>query len=508
VIAALLAQTADHIATPKLDWAATAPLLILSGAALLLLLVSTLTTAKPGRGTYAAVTVLACAFAIGSAGVLWARVTDESRGAFTTAAGALTVDGFSVFFVVVISLGIALSALLADDFLRREGLDGPELYVLMLLSGAGGIVMAMANDLIVIFLGLETLSIALYVLAGFNRRRAESRESALKYFVLGSFASAFLLYGIAFVYGATGSTNLGDIAGFLAGNTLEHKGLLLGGFALLLVGFGFKASAAPFHVWTPDVYQGAPTPVTAFMASASKAAAFAALLRVFVSTFAEYRLDWQPLIWAIAVLTLVVGSVLAIVQTDVKRTMAYSSISHAGFILVGVQAATDRGVSAALFYVASYTFMIVGTFGVATLVSGKGDSNHGLEAYKGLSRRRPGLALVFTVFLLAQAGVPLTAGFLAKFYVIGAAVAAHSYALALIAMVSSVVSAFLYLRIVVTMYMVEEEGDEVGPRVRIPVGAGIALALAVAFTIGVGVLPQQVVHWADRAIPVVLASGR
>jgi NADH-quinone oxidoreductase subunit N len=508
VTAALLLAQVEHVATPKLDWAATAPLLILCGAALLLLLVSSLTSTTPGRGTYATVTVLASAFAIGSAGVLWSRVTDHDRGAFTTAKGALTVDGFSVFFIVVISLGIALAALLADDYLRREGLDGPELYVLMLLSGAGGIVMAMANDLIVIFLGLETLSIALYVLAGFNRRREESRESAMKYFVLGAFSSAFLLYGIAFVYGATGSTNLGDIAGFLAANTLEHTGLLLGGFALLLVGFGFKASAVPFHVWTPDVYQGAPTPVTAFMASASKAAAFAALLRVFVSTFATYRLDWQPLIWAIAVLTLVVGAVLAIVQTDVKRMMAYSSISHAGFILVGVQAATARGVSASLFYVLSYTFMIVGTFGVATLVSGKGDANHGLDAYKGLSRRRPGLALVFTVFLLAQAGVPLTAGFLAKFYVIGAAVAAHSYALALIAMVSSVISAFLYLRIVVAMYMTEEEGDEIGAPVRIPFGAGLALALAVVFTLGVGILPQKVVHWADRAVPVVLASGR
>jgi NADH-quinone oxidoreductase subunit N len=508
VIAALLAQVPDKVPTPPLDWAAATPLLVLTGAALLLLLVSSLTPVKPARGTYAVITVLASAITIGSAGYLWSRVTDADRGAFTTAKGALTVDGFSVFFVVVISLGIALVALLADDFLRREELDGPELYVLMLLSGAGGIVMAMANDLIVIFLGLETLSIALYVLAGFNRRRAESRESALKYFVLGAFASAFLLYGIAFVYGATGSTNLGDIAGFLAGNTLEHEGLLFGGFALLLVGFGFKASAAPFHVWTPDVYQGAPTPVTAFMASASKAAAFAALLRVFVSTFATYRLDWQPLIWAVAVLTLLVGAFLAIVQTDVKRMMAYSSISHAGFILVGVQAATDRGVSAALFYVASYTFMIVGTFGVATLVAGKGDADHGLDAYKGLAKRRPGLALVFAVFLLAQAGVPLTAGFLAKFYVIGAAVAAHSYALAIIAMVSSVVSAFLYLRIVVTMFMVDTDEAEAQPRVRIPLGAGIALALAVAFTIGVGILPQQVVHWADRAVPQVLASGR
>jgi NADH-quinone oxidoreductase subunit N len=510
VTALLLAASTrpEQWATPRFDWAAGAPLLILTGAALLLLLVSTVSTARPGRGTYAAITVLASAFTIGSAGFLWSRVTDTDRGPFTTAAGALTVDGFTVFFIVVIALGIALAALLADDYLRRENLDGPELYVLMLLAGAGGIIMAMANDLVVVFLGLETLSIALYVLAGYHRRRAESRESAMKYFVLGAFSSAFLLYGIALVYGATGSTNFGRIASFLAVNNLENRGLLLAGFAMLLVGLGFKISAVPFHVWTPDVYQGAPTPVTAFMASASKAAAFAAVLRVFVSTFASYRLDWQPIMWVLAVLTLLVGSVLAIVQDDVKRMMAYSSIAHAGFILVGVQAATDRGTSAALFYVLAYTFMIVGTFGVATLVSGTGDDNHGIDSYRGLSRRRPGLALTFTVFLLAQAGVPLTTGFLAKFYVIGAAVESHSYALAIIAMMSAVVSAFLYLRVVVAMYMADEEAETTAPRIRVPIGAGIALALAVVFTIGIGILPQRVVHWADRATPVVLTTGR
>jgi NADH-quinone oxidoreductase subunit N len=499
------AETITEIVTPRLDWAAVTPLLILCGAGLLMLLLSALTVSKPGRGTYAAITVVASAATIGTAGALWARVQDVDRGPFTTAAGALTLDGFSVFFIVVIALGVALSALLADDFLRREDLDGPELYVLMLFAAAGGIVMAMANDLIVVFLGLETLSIALYVLAGFNRGSARSRESALKYFVLGSFSSAFLLYGIALVYGATGSTNLGKIATFLAGNTLESKALLLGGFALLLVGLAFKVSAVPFHGWTPDVYQGAPTPVTAFMASASKAAAFAAILRVFASTFQSYRLDWQPIIWALAVLTLVVGAVLAIVQDDVKRMMAYSSVSHAGFILIGVQAATDQGTSAALFYVLAYTFMIVGTFGVATVVAGKGDEKHGLDAYRGLARRRPGLALTFTVFLLAQAGVPLTAGFLAKFYVISAAVDSHSYALAIIAMLSSVVSAFLYLRVVVAMYLVDVDDAELGPRVRIPFGAAIALTVAVVGTLGFGILPNKVVDLAERAVPVVLA---
>jgi NADH-quinone oxidoreductase subunit N len=335
----------------------------------------------------------------------------------------------------------------------------------------------------------------------------------MKYFVLGAFSSAFLLYGIALVYGATGSTNLTTIGTFLASNVLEREGLLLAGFALLLVGLGFKVSAAPFHVWTPDVYQGAPTPITAFMASVSKAAAFGALLRVFVVTFGSYRADWQPLVAGITVLTLLVGSLFAIVQDDVKRMMAYSSIGHAGFILVGVQVASHQGTSAALFYLAAYTFLVVGTFGVIAAVAGKGDSHHALADYRGLAARRPGLALTFAVLLLAQAGVPLTSGFLAKFYVIGAAVEARSYWLAVVAMLSAVVSAFLYLRIVVAMYMgdpASADGDEpvARPRQHLPLGVRVAVGLALAFTLVVGVLPDRVIGWADDAVPVLSAVRR
>jgi NADH-quinone oxidoreductase subunit N len=496
----------DELVTPTIDWAAVAPILALSIGAIFLLTAAALTPVKPGRGTYAGITVASGVAAMASGWPLWDRVQSADEGPFTAIAGALTIDGFSVFFTFVISAAVVLAALLLDDYLRREGLDGPEMYSLMLLSAAGGLVMAMANDLIVIFLGLETLSIALYVMCGFHLRRRQSQEAGMKYFVLGAFSSAFLLYGVALVYGATGSTNLSAIRSFLAGNLLESDALLLAGVALLLVGLGFKISAVPFHVWTPDVYQGAPTPVTAFAASASKAAAFAAVLRVFVSALEPFRLDWQPIVWAIAVLTLLVGSVLAVVQTDVKRMMAYSSINHAGFILVGVHAATDDGSAAVLFYLAAYTFLIVGTFGVITLVGGRGDGAHALDDYRGLSRRRAGLALTFTVFLLAQAGVPLTTGFLSKFYVIGAAVEAESYALAVIAMVSAVISAFLYLRIVVAMYMGDEE-DEVGARVRVPLGAGIALGLALAFTLVVGILPDQVVGWASDAVPLLLSAG-
>ena len=511
-IAAVLAQEGEVLVKPEIEWAAISPLLVLVGGALLLLTASSLTPRRPGRSVYALFTLVTCGGAIVAAAALWDRVQDPGRGEFTALVDSLTIDGFSIFFTVLIALSVALTALLADDYLRREGLEGPELYALMLLSGAGGIVMAMANDLIVVFLGLEILSIALYVMAGMHLRRVESQESAIKYFVLGAFSSAFLLYGIALVYGATGSTNMSEIATFLSRNVLESEGLLLAGFALLLVGLGFKVAAVPFHVWTPDVYQGAPSPVTAFMASASKAAAFAALLRVFFSTFSTHATDWRPIIWVLAVLTMVVGAVLAVVQRDVKRMLAYSSINHAGFILVAVEANTERGVAGALFYLLAYAFMVIGSFAVVTLVCRRGDHAHDLDDYRGLSGERPVLALAFTVFLLSQAGVPLTAGFFAKFYVIGAAADAESYALAVIAMITAVISAFLYLRIIVTMYFQGEEveGDAATGRQRIaiPFGAGLSLAVAVLFTLAVGILPGLVADVARDAVPILLSAGR
>jgi NADH-quinone oxidoreductase subunit N len=495
--------------TPEVAWFALVPILALVGGALVLLTLTALTARRLPKGTYAVVAVVSALVAIVDCAFLWRSVAED--GPQSVVADALSLDGFSVFMIVVIASAIALASLLADDFVRRQGTEGPELFVLLLLSGAGGVVMAMANDLVVLFLGLETLSIALYVLAGFDVRRARSREAGMKYFVLGAFSSAFLLYGIALVYGATGSTNLFEIADFLAGNVLKEDGLLLAGFALLLVGLGFKISAVPFHVWTPDVYQGAPTPVTAFMASASKAAAFAALLRVFVTTFGQYQMDWQPLIGAIAVLTLLVGSVLGIVQRDVKRMMAYSSINHAGFILVAVQVSSAQGTSAALFYLAAYTFLIVGTFGVMTVIGGRGDAAHSIDDYRRLGARRPGLALAFTVFLLAQAGVPLTSGFLAKFYVINAAVADKSYILAVVAMLSAVISAFLYLRIVAAMYLSSPEDEAVVSEARtgrrVPIGATLALGVALAFTVIVGFLPDQVVEWSRDAVPVLTSSA-
>jgi NADH-quinone oxidoreductase subunit N len=428
---------------------------------------------------------------------LWHGVTSVT-GPRQEVADAIVVDGFSLFLIVTICVSVFLAVLVADGYLRREGLRAPDFYVLILLSASGAALMAAANDLIVIFLGIEILSIALYVLAGFHRRRDQSLEAAIKYFVLGSFSSAFLLYGIALTYGVTGSTNLTAIALFLRTNVVS-SGMELAALAMLAVGLGFKVAAVPFHMWTPDVYQGSPTPVTGFMAAAAKAAGFAALLRVAYSAFGSSQVDWQPIIWGLAVLSLVVGSVLAVVQTDVKRMLAYSSISHAGYVLVGLQAATDRGISGSLFYLLAYAFMIVGSFGVVTLVARRGDEGHTLDDYRGLSTRRPGLALLFTVFLLAQAGVPLTSGFLAKFAVISAAVASGSYALAVIAMLAAVIAAFFYLRVIVVMYMSPEGEAAPTSRPAIPVGAGAALGLAVAFTVVVGILPSSVLDFARHA---------
>ena len=495
------------IETPTVDWGAEAPLLVLVGGALVLMLISSFVRSRRTTLPY---TVLTCLIAIGSIAAvvpLWREVQDPDRGPFSTLGGAVGVDGFSLFMTVVIAVAVVLSALLTDDYLRREGLEGAEPYVLLLLSAAGGVIMAQANDLIVLFLGLEILSLAVYVLAAMHRRRVTSQEAGIKYFVLGAFSSAFFLYGIALVYGGTGTTNLIEILELFSATVLTDDGLVLAGLALMLVGLGFKVAAVPFHFWTPDVYQGSPSPMVAWMASGVKVAGFAGLIRVFALAFDAYAVDWQPMLYALAVLTLLTGSVLAVVQTNVKRMMAYSSINHAGFVLVGVQVATDQGVEAALFYLATYTFLIAGTFGVVTLVGRRGDGHHHLDDYRGLGRHRPGLALLLTVFLFAQAGVPLTSGFFAKFYVIAAAVDGGSTSLAVIAMLSSVISAFLYLRITVSLYMSDDDEAPAAPRLTIPVGAGIALGLCVLVTLVVGVWPGSIAEVARDAVPVLTSVG-
>lgn len=500
---------------PGVDWGGLLPILILFGGALLLLVADALTTRRPIESSHALFTVVVAGCSMASAVPLWREVQDPDRGPFSVLRGALGIDAFSVFFFLVLGASVVLAALFADGYLRREGMEGPELYALVMLSAAGGMVMAAANDLVVMFIGLEVLSIAVYVLAGMHLRRIQSQEAAIKYFVLGSLSSAIFLYGIALVYGATGTTRLAAIATFTPGREGEilpealtgTPAILLAGMALLIVGFGFKVAAVPFHAWTPDVYQGAPSPAVVYMASGVKAAGFAGLLRVLLRAFEAYTVDWQPYVYALSVATLLVGSILAVVQTDVKRLLAYSSISHAGFVLVGVQAATDRGISGALFYLAAYVLMAAGSFGVVTVVSRRGDDATTLDDFCGLARRRPVLAALFTLFLLAQAGVPFTAGFVAKFEVLAAAVDASSYWLALVAMLASVVAAYLYLKVIVAMYMADPEeaaGARAGADRRpVPFAASLGLAVAAAGTLVFGFLPGLLDDLADDATPVI-----
>lgn len=506
---------AGELVTPDVPWSYLAPLLILSIGVILGLVGVSFVRNKFPRFVGAGLTVVTAAAALVSIVPLWHRVGNAEEGAISAVAGAVGVDRFSLFLTGVICVAVILVALLADGYLRREELEGPELYLLMLIAAAGGAIMVSANDLIVLFIGLEIVSIAAYVMAAMHSRRLSSQEAGLKYFVLGGFGSAILLYGVAMIYGATGSTSLLHAQQFLSDRIVRQDGLLLAGLGLMLVGFGFKVAAAPFHMWAADVYQGAPSPVSAFMSSAVKVVAFGGMLRVFVVAFESYRDQWAPIVFTLAVLSLLVGSVLAVVQTNVKRMLAYSSINHAGFILVGIEAASSRGTAATLFYLASYTVMTIGSFGIVTLIGRTGDGRHTLDDYKGLGRARPGLAFLFTVFLLAQAGTPFTAGFVAKFGVIQAAAERSHWALAVIAMVSATISGFLYLRIIASMYFVgggahgDEPAEFAGPAVAVPKGAAVALALALVGTIVLGVVPSSIETLTDDAIPeFVIPDGR
>jgi NADH-quinone oxidoreductase subunit N len=461
VIASLLATTAakhaaathaasNTITVPPIRWLAILPPIIMIGGAVLLLGLSSLVS-KPLRVRVATIaTVIISGGALGIALWQWADV--QQHGPHTYIKNAVVMDGFSVFIVMLVAIAMLLSALVADGYLRREGMQGAEFHVLAMVSASGAMLMAMGNDLIIIFLGLEILSIALYVLTAFNYKRASSGEAALKYFILGGFSSAIFIYGIALTYGATGSTNLTQIADFLSKNVVLTNGLLLAGLALMIVGFSFKIAAVPFHMWTPDVYQGAPSPVTGFMAAIAKAGAFAALLRVLFSSFGVVETDWRPIVYGLAVLSLVLGAFVALRQRDVKRMLAYSSINHAGFILLGVAAGTARGASASLYYLFAYMFMTVGSFAILTVLGREADTDHDLSRYRGLAGRQPVLALALAVLLLAQAGAPFTTGLWAKLQVVFAAVGAGEVPLAVIAMVSAAVAAYFYLRVAVLMY--------------------------------------------------------
>jgi NADH-quinone oxidoreductase subunit N len=498
----------ERLPAPSIEWYAISPVLVLLGAALFLLVAGALTPRWP-RGLYALVSCTAAGAAAVLTLLMW---NDDDYTERYLLSDAMHFDRFTLWVTLAICVAVILVSLITNDYLERERLSdtGPEIYSLYLMSSIGGVIMAAANDLLVLFLGLEILSIAMYVLAASHRRRASSQESGLKYFVLGGFSSAFFLYGVALVYGASGSTNINGIVDSF-NSTIDagsSDALALTGVALMLVGLGFKASAAPFHFWSPDVYQGAPSPVTAFLASVGKIAAFAAMLRVLMFALPNWSDDYRPVIWVLAVITLAVGAVMAVVQTDVKRMLAFSSINHAGFLLVGVEAAAHRagdganpgtGVSSTLLYALIYAVLVTGTFAVVTLVGRTGDETTHLDGFRGLGRSQPALALGMTVLLVAQAGVPLTSGFVAKFGVISSAVDERSYAVAIIAMLSAVIAAFLYLRIMISMWIADPEaGDDARETVRTPLASSVAVALAVGFTVLVGVLPGWLINAANH----------
>ena len=458
--ALILAAAPAHVVMPKVDYLAILPELILLGGAVIVLLAASVVRGGLKRDVATGLTLVTGGAALIASIVEWFHV--QSHGASVTIASAISMDSFAAFVAITVVSTLLIATVIGHAYLVREGIASTEYHVLALASASGAIMMAQANDLVVIFLALEILSIALYVLAAFNPLRGESGEAALKYFLLGGFASAVFVYGIALTYGATGSTNLSQISDFLAKNLPTHTGLLVAGMALLLVGFAFKVAAVPFHLWTPDVYQGAPSPVTGYMAAVAKAGAFAGLLRVLLSTFGTETATWQPIVYALAAASLVVGAISALPQRNVKRMLAFSSINHTGFILLGVEAATLAGVGASIYYLFAYSIMTVGTFGVITMMGGRGDGEHDLSRYRGIARRQPLLGVPFVILLLAQAGAPFTTGFLAKFAVVTAAVQAGSWPLAILAMVTAAIAAYFYLRlavICVTPAASERTGD-------------------------------------------------
>ena len=433
-------------------------------------------------------------------------------GHATAGPGIIAVDNFRWATDVLILLATVIAIALTMDYNRREGIVLGEGYVLLLLGTAGMMLLAAARDLMIVFLGIELMSISVYVLAGLNRRSDRAAEAALKYFLLGAFSTGFLLYGIALIYGATGSTNLAAIGAQITAANIGGSPMLLVGMALLLVGFGFKVAAVPFHMWTPDVYEGAPTPFTAYMAAAVKAAAFAAFFRVWMEAFPQAAAAWHAALWWLAAITMVVGNVIALVQKNMKRLLAYSSIAHAGYILVALVATAygaTLGASAFLFYLLAYTLATMGAFGVVIALGQAGERNQDLQDYAGLWSVRPWLAAAMAVFMLALLGFPIAGGmgFFAKWYVLQAALQAPAPQthLAVLLVLASVVSAGYYLAVVMVMFMRPRAAGAPTP-LRTPALTSVVIGAAAVALLVFGIFPDKVVALTSASTPVAMAK--
>jgi NADH-quinone oxidoreductase subunit N len=410
----------------------------------------------------------------------------------------LIVDGFATFFrVLVIVVGI-LTILPSYRFLTRQNAETSEYHALLLFSIAGQCLMADANELIIVFIGLEISSIASYILAGYFRDDKRANESALKYFLLGSFATAFFLYGVAVIYGCTGTITLTGIRTALTGPNAPAPVFVGLAAALMFVGLGFKVSAAPFQIWAPDVYQGAPTPVTAFLSAGPKAAAFAVFLRIFMTAFEPIGAGWQTLVWVSALLSMTIGNFAALLQSNIKRMLAYSSIAHAGYVMVALTARSEIGTAAAMFYLAAYAFMNIGAFAVVSHLSGKGERYQSLDDFAGLGQKQPLTAAMLTIFLLSLIGVPLTGGFFGKFYIFKAALESHLVWLTVLGLLNSAVAAYYYLRVLVMMYM-HEPSEAVSSAEPLTPGLKLALILPALGTLFLGIFPTWVLDFAGRS---------
>ena len=483
-----LAQAPEVFTPPQVELSGILPETVLAGLAIVLLVIDALLGRRFDNWHLPAIATVGFLGSIAFALAAWGEADLQFSG-------MIAADNFAAFSKVTLAIFGILTVWLAREYLTREGIEESEFYALAMFAVAGMMLMVAASDLIVMFIALETFSLALYVMVGFRRRSLASQESAMKYFLLGAFSSCFFLLGIALAYGAAGSTNFYSVApgapslaGYIGSTSPENIGLLVVAAGFMIVGLGFKVAAVPFHMWTPDAYQGAPSPVTGFMAASSKLAGFAALVRVLDATLFPLRTDWRPLVIAIAVATMIVGSVLAVVQEDVKRMLAYSSIAHAGFVLIAVIATSDRGVSSSLFYLATYGLTVLGAFAVVAVISGPEEKRVRLVDLKGLFSERPVLSAVFTLFMLSLAGVPLTSGFVAKLVVFGAAIEAGYTWLVVVGLLSSAVAFFFYLRVLVVMYMQESDRPA-------PVSQGGVLAFGV---VGVTAMATVVLglYWA------------
>jgi len=501
--------------SPDIEYSTVMPMLVVFGAGVVGILIEAF---APRRVRYPVQVGLTLAAILVALGFVIAAAGTE----ILAAEGSIAIDGPTLFiqgailvfsFIAILMyaerrLDAGLDAFApaastlpgspAERTLTQRGVLQTEVYPLTLLSIGGMLLFPAANDLLTLFIALEVLSLPLYLLCGMaRRRRLLSQEAALKYFLLGAFSSAFLLYGIALVYGFSGSLELAAIDEAVS-SKVGMDGMLLTGVGLVAIGLLFKVGAAPFHSWTPDVYQGAPTPVTGFMAAATKIAAFGALIRVFYVAFGGLSVDWEPMMWIVAILTMMVGSIVALTQTDVKRMLAYSSIAHAGFILVGFIAADQQGLSSVLFYSAVYGLSTIGAFAVVTLVRDAGGEATNLARWNGLGKRSPLVAGIFALFLLAFAGIPLTSGFVGKLVVFAAAIDAGDAPLVVIGLLASAVAAFFYVRVIVRMFFMDPAPE--GPTVAVPsVLTTVSIALGVAGTVVLGILPGPLLDLAEQA---------